>query len=169
MLSRLFAFSELSAATSLMSAMYKTLWWGGGKELMKYRTNIRPKLTRVWFPLAVMLKEFPKTLYSTSKNQSVVGVKLLCPTSWQICAQTTILFPCALINTVQRIDFFTLLEAQRIEHLLTDVIATSQPTSVKTRYYSQLLMTQQLQRALLEVELYAYAISEDGLRLVEGN
>jgi hypothetical protein len=65
-------------------------------------------------------------------------------------------------------DFFTLLEAQRVEHFLADVIVTSQPTSVKTRYYSQLLMTQRLQRALLEVELYAYAISEDGLCLVEG-
>lgn len=43
------------------------------------------------------------------------------------------------------------------------------PTDVSNRYYSQLLMTQRLQRALLEVELYAYAISKDGLCLLEGN
>jgi len=77
--------------------------------------------------------------------------------------------PYALIKYVRKEDFFPLLEAQQFEHFLADLITGSQtPTGVSNRYFSQVLMTQRLQRALLEVELYAYAISMDGLVLLEG-
>jgi hypothetical protein len=76
------------------------------------------------------------------------------------------MIPCALTRNVQKADIFGLLEVQRVEHILADMMATSQtPTDVSNRYYSQVLMTQQLQRALLEVELYVVAISKDGVIL----
>ena len=69
---------------------------------------------------------------------------------------------------VKKKDFFLLLEAQRVEHLLMDTIASSATPDISNRYYSQVLMAQRLQRAQLEVELYKLAISRDGLNLLEG-
>jgi hypothetical protein len=69
---------------------------------------------------------------------------------------------------VKKRDFFELLEAQRVEHLLTDTISSSTAPSYSNQYYSEVLMTQRLQRAELEVELYKSAIAKDGLKLLEG-
>jgi hypothetical protein len=59
-----------------------------------------------------------------------------------------------------------LLEAQRIEYLPVDLIEDTSGDS--SRYYTQLLMAQRLQRAELEVELYREAIVKDGLPLLPG-
>jgi hypothetical protein len=85
--------------------------------------------------------------------------------------QATVLIPSELTRNVPQKDFCDLLEVQRIEHLLSDMITSSGSrslTNISKRYYSQVLMAQRLQRALLEVELYACAIARDGLVLLEG-
>jgi hypothetical protein len=69
---------------------------------------------------------------------------------------------------VKRKDFFRLLEAQRVEHLLIDRIISSATPNISDQYYSQALMTQRLQRAELEVKLYRLAILKDGLSLLDG-
>jgi hypothetical protein len=71
-------------------------------------------------------------------------------------------------KNVQKQDFFVLLEAQRVEHLLIDVINASPHPSITNRYYSQLLAAQRLMRAQIEVELYRFAIEQDGLCLLTG-
>ncbi|KIM88182.1 hypothetical protein PILCRDRAFT_85462 [Piloderma croceum F 1598] len=81
----------------------------------------------------------------------------------------TIKIPVTLTKNVGKKDVLRLLEAQQMEHILIDEIAASpSASSNSSRYYSQVLMTQRLQRAELEVELYRLAISEDGLLLLEG-
>jgi hypothetical protein len=69
---------------------------------------------------------------------------------------------------VKQEDVFRLLEAQRVEHLLLDRIASSATPNISDQYYSQVLMAQRLQRAQLEVELYRLAILRDGLGLLGG-
>ncbi len=78
------------------------------------------------------------------------------------------MIPCTLAQNVEQAEVFDLLEAQRVEHLLIDTITSSANPNISTRYYSQLLMVQRLQRAALEVELYRVAIEKDGLCLLEG-
>jgi hypothetical protein len=68
---------------------------------------------------------------------------------------------------VKKRDFFLLIEAQRVEHLLIDAIASAAP-SISSQYYSEVLMAQRLQRAELEAKLYRCAIAKDGLNLLEG-
>jgi len=83
--------------------------------------------------------------------------------------QATIKIPVALTKNIRKKDVFRLLEAQQMEHLLIEEIGASPSASSNSnRYYSQVLMTQRLQRAELEVELYRLAISEDGLLLLDG-
>lgn len=82
---------------------------------------------------------------------------------------TTIVIPYAFTKNVKKKDFYLLLDAQRTEHLLVDVIASSPVSHISNRYYSQVLMAQRLQRAELEVELYRLAIARDGLCLLEDN
>ena len=67
-------------------------------------------------------------------------------------------------------DFLRLLEVQRTEHVLTDIISCEPTTfsNISRHYHSQLLMVTRLQRAMLEVDLYATAIAKDGLCLLEG-
>ena len=90
-------------------------------------------------------------------------------TTLDIYLQATIKIPVTLTKNVGKKDVFRLLEAQQMEHLLIEEIAASPSASSNSnRYYSQVLMTQRLQRAELEVELYRLAISEDGLLLLEG-
>ena len=80
------------------------------------------------------------------------------------------MIPCILSRNVCKNDFLRFLEAQRTEHVLTDVISREPTTfgNVVRHYYSQMLMVVRLQRALLEVDLYAKAIAKDGLCLLEG-
>jgi len=76
--------------------------------------------------------------------------------------------PCTLAKNVKKKDLFLLLEAQRVEHLLINTIASSAVPDISNQYYSQVLMAQRLRRAELEVELYRLAIARDGLYLLEG-
>lgn len=81
--------------------------------------------------------------------------------------QTTIMIPYTLTQNIQRTDMYNLLEALRVEQLLTDEI-TSSATHISNLYYSQVLMAHRLQRAQLEVKLYKLAIEKDGLYLLCG-
>jgi hypothetical protein len=84
-------------------------------------------------------------------------------------SQSTITIPWTLTKNVKKRDFYLLLEAQRVEHLLIDTITSSVAPNIPTQYYySEVLMAQRLQRAELEVELYRRAIAKDGLNLLEG-
>jgi len=79
--------------------------------------------------------------------------------------KTTIMIPYTLTQNIQRTDMYNLLEALRVEQLLTDEI-TSSATHISNLYYSQVLMAHRLQRAQLEVKLYKLAIEKDGLYLL---
>ena len=76
--------------------------------------------------------------------------------------------PCTLTKNVNKKDFFLLLEAQRVEHLLVDTISSDTVPNISNMYYSEVLMAQRLRRAELEVKLYSHAIASDGLHLLEG-
>lgn len=88
--------------------------------------------------------------------------------SHKLHAQATIVIPCTLAENVKQEEVFCLLEAQRVELLLIDIITSSATSNISNQYYSQLLMAQRLQRAELEVALYKIAIEKDGLCLLEG-
>jgi len=75
--------------------------------------------------------------------------------------------PCTLTKNVTKKDFFLLLEAQRVEHLLIDTISSNAVPNISNIYYSEVLMAQRLRRAELEVELCSHAIASDGLHLLD--
>lgn len=101
---------------------------------------------------------------SISNNLSFCKVLM----SHKLHAQATIVIPCTLAENVKQEEVFCLLEAQRVELLLIDIITSSATSNISNQYYSQLLMAQRLQRAELEVALYKIAIEKDGLCLLEG-
>jgi hypothetical protein len=86
----------------------------------------------------------------------------------EIYFQATVMIPSALMDNVKTKDFLHLLEAQRTEQLLIDMIATTSTPDISNQYYSQVLMAQRLQRAEVEVALYRHAIARDGLYLLSG-
>jgi hypothetical protein len=118
--------------------------------------------------LVNMLKEFARILSSTLRSQQVIFSHLFKGGEMTPDFQATITIPSTLTMNVKRKDFFRLLEAQRVEHLLIDRIVSSATPNISDQYYSQALMTQRLQRAELEVKLYRLAILKDGLSLLDG-
>lgn len=83
--------------------------------------------------------------------------------------QSNVVIPDILTTHIELDDVFTLLEAQRAENLLIDNLTATSDANILNRYHAQLLMAQRLQRAELEVALYRFAITQDGLCLLQGN
>jgi len=85
------------------------------------------------------------------------------------CSIASVMVPCVLTRNIWMNDFLRLLEVQQTEHVLTDIISCEPTTfsNISRHYHSQLLMVTRLQRAMLEVDLYATAIAKDGLYLLE--
>jgi len=92
--------------------------------------------------LVNMLKEFARILSSTLRSQQVIFSHLFKGGKMTPDFQATITIPSTLTMNVKRKDFFRLLEAQRVEHLLIDRIVSSATPNISDQYYSQALMTQ---------------------------